>query len=132
MDHILLLAAIALFVLILGVIWKWLRKLQRRSRIRRGNNYLYQEYNYEPDIDYGAIDIAWDNNQGNITERKGNEEELDWEISLDEEELETNNKIHKSVSLAITNDSDSTEETVSNYSSDSSEDSDDSESPDDD
>ena len=128
MDHILLLAAIALFVLILGVIWKRLRKLHRRSRIRRGNNYLYQEYNYEPDIDYGAIDVAWGNNQGNATERKGNEEELDWEISLDDEELETNNK---NFSLATTNDCNSTEESISND-SDSWEDSDDSENPDDD
>ena len=128
MDHILVLAAIALFVLILGVIWKWLRKLQRHSRIRRGNNYLYQEYNYEPDIDYRAIDVAWDNNQGNAIESKGNEEELDWEIKLDEEELETNNR---NFSLATTNDCNSTEESISND-SDSWEDSDDSENPDDD
>ncbi len=128
MDHILLLAAIAFFVLILGVIWKWLRKLQHRSRRRKGNNYLYQEYNYEPDIDYRAIDVAWDNNQSNGSERNGSQKELDWEISLDDEELETNNK---NFSFAISNDGDITEEAISNN-TDSWDESNDSESPDDD
>ena len=129
MDHILLLAAIALFVLILGVIWKWLRKLQRRSRIRRGNNYLYQEYNYEPDIDYRAVDVAWDNNQDNGIKSREINNELDWEINLDDiEEPETNKK---NIPLTVTEDINSTEEAISND-TDSWDNPDSSESPDDD
>lgn len=76
MDHILFWAVIALVVLIFWTTWKWLRKLQLRSR-RRGNNYLYQEYNYDHDMDYRAIDLAWESHRENIQNNQLVEENFD-------------------------------------------------------
>lgn len=92
MDHILLLAAIALVVLTLGAIWKWLKRMQRRSRIRRGNNYLYQEYNYNHDINHDAIDSAWEVHRKEIVNKIGKNEaygdlDLNLDLELDDNEL---------------------------------------------
>ena len=84
MDHILLWAVIALVVLIFGTIWKWLRNGQIRSRRKKGNNYLYQEYNYDHDIDYRAIDLAWESHPDNIQNHRSVEENL--ELELDSEQ----------------------------------------------
>ncbi|MDJ0680836.1 MAG: hypothetical protein QNJ18_13335 [Xenococcaceae cyanobacterium MO_167.B52] len=87
MDHLLLWAVIALFVLILGATWQWLRKLELRSRRRRGNNYLYQEYNYDHDTDHHAIDLAWESYQDDIQNHQSVEENL--ALDLDSEEINT-------------------------------------------
>ncbi len=97
MDHILLLAAIALVVSTLGAIWKWLKRMQRRSRIRRGNNYLYQEYNYNHDINHDAIDSAWEVHRKEIVNKISETEayedtDLDLDLELDENELGNNGK----------------------------------------
>ena len=95
MDHILLLAAIALVVLTLGAIWKWLKKMQRRSRIRRGNNYLYQEYNYDYDINHDAIDSAWEVHRKEIVNKTGEKEtcsDTDLDLSLELDDNEPGNK----------------------------------------
>ena len=87
MDHLLLWAVIALFVLILGATWQWLRKLELRSRRRRGNNYLYQEYNYDHDTDHHAIDLAWESYQDDIQNHQSVEENL--ALEPDSEEINT-------------------------------------------
>ena len=87
MDHLLLWAVIALFVLILRATWQWLRKLELRSRRRRGNNYLYQEYNYDHDTDHHAIDLAWESYQDDIQNHQSVEENL--ALDLDSEETNT-------------------------------------------
>ena len=91
MDHILLWAVIALVVLIFGTTWKWLRNWQLRSRRKKGNNYLYQEYNYDHDIDYRAIDLAWESHRENIQNHQSVEENL--ELELDSEQLNTDEAV---------------------------------------
>lgn len=91
MDHILLWAAIALFILILGAIWKWLRKLQTHSRRRRGNNYLYQDYNYDDYTDNHAIDLAWESHRENIQSQKQVEDDLKLDLDLDLDSEQPNN-----------------------------------------
>ncbi len=90
MNTILLLAAITLIVLILRVLWKWVRKLQRRYRRRRGNNYLYQDYDYKYEADYEAIDSAWETSRGNVSVDNNNEANY-LELELDSDEPDTNN-----------------------------------------
>ncbi len=76
MNHIILWAVIALVILILGGIWQRFRQLKRRSRRKRGNNYLYQEHNYNYEADYDTVDHAWDR----IQEDQQIEEDLNLDL----------------------------------------------------
>ncbi|MDJ0532026.1 MAG: hypothetical protein QNJ70_05930 [Xenococcaceae cyanobacterium MO_207.B15] len=139
MDTILLLATITLVVFLLGVVWKWLRKRQRHSKRKRGNNYLYQEYNYDYHTDYHVIDSAWESTGSKVIRREtaeahltssngsaisNNEQnldlDLDWsfnlDLDLDGEEIDTSSKEE---CLASKCDRDSSQDPVSTHNNDS-------------